>query len=125
VPTRALSSDAEASSPSHWPAYVTWGVSAAALGVGVGFGFAALDNSQTLEERCPNKLCPPDAANLLDTSKTNATVSTIAYGAGFAGLAVGVLLFWLESSGNDADSGSRSPQTPRVRLAPHGLAVSF
>jgi tetratricopeptide (TPR) repeat protein len=126
APENALSSaDTTASSPSHWPAYVTWGASAVALGVGVGFGFAALENRQSLEERCPNKLCPPDAEELLNTSRTNATISTIAYGAGVAGLAVGVLLFWLESSGDDAASGGAHAAAPRVRLAPHGLSVSF
>jgi tetratricopeptide (TPR) repeat protein len=110
----------KASSPNHWPAYLTWGASAVALGVGVGFGFAALENRHNLDERCPNKLCPPDAADLLNTSRTNATISTIAYGAGVAGLAVGVLLFWIESSSDDADSGAQ-----RVRLAPQGVSVSF
>ncbi|HET8939505.1 MAG TPA: hypothetical protein VFN67_38960 [Polyangiales bacterium] len=110
----------DASSPNHWPAYLTWGASAVALGVGVGFGFAALENRHNLDERCPNKLCPPDAADLLNTSRTNATISTIAYGAGVAGLAVGVLLFWIESSADGADSGAQ-----RVRLVPQGVSVSF
>ena len=84
----AIRSENSASSPSRWPAYVTWGASAVALGVGVGFGFAALENKQTLEERCPNKLCPAEESDLLDTSRTNATISTIATGVGIAGVRV-------------------------------------
>lgn len=113
------------SSPSHWPAYVTWGASAVAIGVGVGFGFAALENKQSLEERCPNKVCPAEASDLLDTSRMNATISTVAYGAGIAGVAVGALLFWLESRDTDADSGEGRAQVGRVRFAPRGVAVSF
>jgi hypothetical protein len=121
APASALTSAADkASSPNHWPAYLTWGASAVALGVGVGFGFAALENRHNLDERCPNKLCPADAADLLNTSRTNATISTVAYGAGVAGLAVGVLLFWIESSADDADSSGQ-----RVRLAPQGVSISF
>lgn len=117
--------DASASSPSHWPAYATWGASAVAIGVGVGFGFAALENKQTLEERCPNKLCPPEASDLLDTSRMNATISTVAYGVGIAGVALGALLFWLESRDADADSGEQRAQARRIRVAPQGVAVSF
>jgi len=122
VVTRAADSP---SSPSHWPAYVTWGASAAALGVGAGFGFAALENKQALEERCPNKLCPAEESDLLDTSKTNATISTIATVAGIAGVAVGAVLFWLESRSDDADSGKERAQARRVRPTPNGVAISF
>jgi hypothetical protein len=108
-------------SPSHWPAYLTWGASAAAIGVGIGFGVAALGNKQSLEERCPDKLCPADASDLLDTSKTNATISTIATSVGVAGVAVGALLFWLESR----DSDSESSEQARIRFAPQGVAVTF
>lgn len=126
LPSVALNSQAsQASAPNHWPAYLTWGASAVALGVGVGFGLAALDNRNTLDERCPNKLCPPEAQDLLNTSRTNATISTIAYGAGVAGLAVGVLLFWLESSADDANGGGQRAQAPRLRAAPQGVSLSF
>jgi hypothetical protein len=114
--------DDSASSPNHWPAYLTWGASAVAIGVGVGFGVAALENKQRLEERCPDKLCPADASDLLDTSKTNATISTIATGVGIAGVAAGVLLFWLESRDSDADSGEHAS---RVRFSPQSVAITF
>ena len=125
APPTAVTTPDESKSRSHWPAYVTWGASAAALGVGAGFGFAALENKQSLEERCPNKLCPAEESDLLDTSKTNATIATIATGIGIAGVAVGALLFWLESRDTDADSGEDRPQAQRVRLVPHGVAISF
>jgi tetratricopeptide (TPR) repeat protein len=120
----AASSDAASRSPSHWPAYATWGASAVALGVGVGFGFAAMENKSALEDRCPNKVCPADAAELLNTSRANATVSTIAYGVGIAGVAVGALLFWLESR-DDGDSSAQARKPGRVRLAANGVNVTF
>jgi tetratricopeptide (TPR) repeat protein len=126
APTTVVTqADDGASSSSRWPAYVTWGASAVALGVGVGFGFAALENKQGLEERCPNKICPAEASDLLETSRTNATISTIGYGVGLTGLAVGALLFWLESRDTDAESGEERAQARRVRVAPQGVAITF
>lgn len=124
APPLVSQTEDSASSPSHWPAYVTWGASAAALGVGIGFGFAALENKQSLEERCPNKLCSAEESDLLDTSKTNATISTIATTVGIAGVAVGAVLFWLESR-SAADGGEERAQAGRVRLVPHGVAIAF
>ena len=124
TPPPAKPGEHRASSPSHWPAYVTWGASAAAIGVGIGFGVAAFQNEQRLQERCPNKLCPSAASDLLETSKTNATISTIATGVGIAGAVAGALLFWLESRSSDANSGERAHQG-RIRLAPQGVSIQF
>jgi uncharacterized protein YfiM (DUF2279 family) len=121
LPSAALTTTDRADSPSHWPAYLTWGVSAAAIGVGVGFGFAALDNRRSLDQRCMSKVCPSDAKSLLDNSKTNAAISTVAYVAGIAGAAAGVVLFWLESR----DTDTPSEQASRVRLRPDGVSVTF
>jgi len=123
LPAAALASSDRDRSPSHLPAYLTWGASAAAIGVGVGFGFAALDNRRSLDERCMNKVCPPDAKNLLDTSKTNATISTVAYAAGLAGVAVGVVLFWLES--RDSSDSEAPREQARVRFHADGIRVAF
>ena len=107
-------------SPSHLPAYITWGVSAGALGVGVAFGVMALSDKADLDQRCPNKACPPDAQKLLDDSRTHATISTIGYAVGLAGAAVGGLLFWLESRGSDRPATTRA-----VQATPNGVSVRF
>jgi hypothetical protein len=43
-----------------WPAYVAWGVSAVSLGVGIAFGWAALDDKAELDDKCPGGVCPPE-----------------------------------------------------------------
>lgn len=121
------------SSPNHLPAYITWGLSAAMLGVGVGFGFAAMENQSVLEDRCPDKVCPQELADLIDTSRTNAMISTIGIGAGLGGAALGALLFWLESGGSpdrDPIAGPTSSVETQARTAPvrvnaRGVAISF
>lgn len=110
----------EALSASHIPAYVTWGVSAAALGVGVAFGVIAMGEKSDLDQRCPDKACPPDAKGLLDDSRRHATISTIGYAAGLAGAAIGGVLFWLESRSTD-----RAASTAGLHAAPNGVALRF
>jgi hypothetical protein len=135
-----VTQDTTTSRVSHLPAYLTWGASAAALGVGIGFGFAALENKHTLDDRCPNKVCGPELQELLNTSRMNATISTVAYGIGIGGVALGAVLFWLESR-DSADTSterasitntglSRSAVMPNrpsrpVHVGARGLTLSF
>lgn len=121
----ALTSPVDQPRPNHLPAYLTWGASAAALGVGIGFGFAALENKRTLEDRCPEKVCPPDQQELLDTSRMNAAISTIAYGVGIGGAALGALLFWLENQNDDTRTDSQATRAPRLHVNTRGVAVTF
>lgn len=119
----AQAAPAGAVSASHLPAYITWGASVAALGVGVAFGIMALNDKANLDQRCPNKACPADAQRLLDDSHMHATVSTVASAVGLAGAAVGGLLFWLESSSPERPATAQSGV--RVSAAPSGVRLTF
>jgi hypothetical protein len=95
------------------PAYVAWAVGAVALGVGVGFGVAALGDQHQLRQRCPGKLCSPEQRDLLDTAHSDATVSTIGYAAAIGGAAIGSLLFFVLNAPSQPDSD----QVPSAKLA--------
>lgn len=113
---KALTPTAASRAPNHLPAYISWGVGAVGLGLGVGFGIAAMNNKSDLDARCPAKACPPSESGLLDTSRKNATISTIGYGVALVGAAAGVVLFVLEG---------QAPETQTVSARADGVSVRF
>jgi len=118
-PPSASEAAVAADGGSHWPAYVAWGTGAAALGVGIGFGIAAMNNKTSLDDRCPDHACPPGSDALLSTSRTNALVSTVGYVVAGGGAVVGLLLYWL------VDGGAPHAADRRVRADHRGVAVRF
>lgn len=112
---------ADSGGASHAPAYISWGVGAAALGVGIGFGIAAMNEKADLDTRCPDKVCPASSRELLDSSRTNALISTIGYATAGAGAALGLVLFLMESS-----SDSKATQkAQRISPTADGVRVTF
>jgi hypothetical protein len=95
-------------------ALVAGGVGAVGLGVGAVFGLMAKsknDDART-PERCPTETrCHPDGKLLLEDASSAATVSTIAFAAGGAALAAGVVLFVTAPS-------KRAPAATSLRLLP-------
>ena len=74
-----------------------------ALGVGVGAGIGAgvtgglaMSREGSLETNCPDKICPPGEEGELDSTKKLALASTILTGVAAAGIAAGVVLFFVE-----------------------------
>jgi hypothetical protein len=111
-----------ARSANHWPAYVTWGLSAAALGVGIGFGVAATHNKSDLMERCnAQKICSEADRPLLDQSHRNATLSTVGFSVAAAGAALGLVLYWLETPDSDQSAQSHA----RVHPNANGMTIDF
>jgi hypothetical protein len=104
------------------PAYIAWGASAAALGVGIGFGVAALNNRSALNEMCPSKSCSSQQSELLHTAHVNATISTIGYVTALAGAALGSVLFF--TVGREDESGQ---SRAALHVGPTGadLALTF
>lgn len=87
-----------------------------ALGVGTGYGIAAMRETSTVRDVCPNNVCSEqrgiDAAASADQ---HATVSTIALASGGALLALGaVFYFWPSSQPAD---GPRRASSTNLQLA--------
>jgi len=106
--------------PSPLPTYgwIALGVGAGGLAIGLANGVAALAQQGSLEERCPDRNCPPEAhgdADLYDATRVITTVG-LAVGAAFA--ATGVTLLVLapaegtRSGGRGGDDGR--PPPPRA-----------
>jgi hypothetical protein len=106
-------------------AYVLLGVGGAGLALGGIFGLMAISKKGDLE--CPDQQCPPgDETDKLDSARTFATVSTIGFGVGLAGSAVGTIL--LLSGSSDKTGAARRTRTATrawVGLGSAGIAGSF
>jgi hypothetical protein len=88
--------------------FVSLGVGAAGLAVGVSAGLVALDAHRDAERRCPNETClrgSPGAA-ALERFEDYRTISTVGYALGAVGVATGTLLVL----------GSSDESKPRVAV---------
>jgi hypothetical protein len=102
APSSAPAVPASGSSPNRTPAYVSLGVGAAGIVVGTIFGVMALSSKSKLDSECASDKsnCPgPDVSSL----DTNALVSTIGWGVGVVGAALGAY-FWFSAPAPNASA---------------------
>ncbi|MEP7127172.1 MAG: hypothetical protein ABJE95_39930 [Byssovorax sp.] len=99
------------------------------LGVGVAFGIAAINKnleSTTLHETCKTAASCAAGADARSGAFTSATVSTVGFGFGIAGLAAGALLLLLPSSKSSPPAAGAASMrvTPLAGAAGGGALVS-
>jgi hypothetical protein len=98
------------------------------LAVGSIFGILALGTKSTLDSHCVSKTCPASEQSDIDSLGTKATVSTIGFGVGIAGVAVGAILLGVSHS-HEAATAKHEPPRPRVSpwigLGTAGLGGTF
>jgi hypothetical protein len=82
--------------------YAGFGVAGAGLVVGGVTGFMMFSKKSTLEDNCPDKKCGPDSHDDLDSAKTYATVSTVAFIVAGVGAGVGVVGLFLRPKEKEA-----------------------
>jgi hypothetical protein len=102
-----------AATHSNTAAYVLLGVGGAGLIVGGVTGALAFGKASD----CPNKVCKTQSA--LDSAKSMATVSTVTFGVGIVGVAVGTILLLTgnnKSEGPPAQASSRP--APKLAVQP-------
>jgi hypothetical protein len=111
------------------PAYISWGVGAVGLGLGVGFGIAAIQSTNDVlrEYGCEDDVCPEAAADDLETAKLNGNVSTAGFVIGFAGILTGTILFVFSDvvQGEESDAPEAARVLPVVGPGYLGVAGSF
>jgi hypothetical protein len=90
----------ERHAPNRTAAYVAWGVGAAGLAVGAGFGIVAWTGKKKLDDSCNGNVCAPDQSDRLDSSKLAGNVATIGLGVGAAGAILGTVFFFTAGSGS-------------------------
>ncbi len=103
-------------------AFVGFGVAGAGAIAGTITGVVALGAANNAKTACAGTQCPSDAFSRIESGRTAATVSTVAFAVGGAGLAVGITaLFMKPKEGERASAGAAwgAPAAPRVgRVAP-------
>jgi hypothetical protein len=88
------------------------------LAVGTVFGIMALASKSSLNGECPTKTtCPKAAQSDIDALGSRATISTVGFGVGIAGVALGAVLL-ATSSGAEPPSTGISRPTPRRPWSP-------
>ncbi len=107
---------AEPSAPNHTAAFVTYGVGAAGLIFGSIFGVLALSDKSRLDSAmgCPGA-CPTSSKSDVDAIHRDSLVSTIGFGVGIVGAALGTV--FLVTAHPDAHSDD-SPRTGRIEVRP-------
>lgn len=97
VPAEAVS---VAATPSHRVAALAVLVAGAAgLGVGVGFGVAALNDKARLDRACVNEACPMSSRIDLIALQRDATISNVGWAVGAAASVLSAVLFLLSPRG--------------------------
>jgi len=97
-PRRELS----AKEPDHRLAYVAGISGAAGMVVGLTAGAIAWNRKGDIERECPADSCTPSGRSAVHSARTAATISTIGFGVGLAGLA-GAVVLWLLPHGSDTN----------------------
>lgn len=112
-------------------AFVALGVGAAGVATGSIFGLMALGNKSALADTCDaRRTCPTSSQSELEALDRNALLSSIGFGVGLAGAALGTtLLLWPagESSADKGTSATLRGRGARAWIGPGsaGLAGAF
>ena len=88
-------------SVSPW-VYVTGGVGVAGVLTGSIAGLLAIRDKRTVDNECTGPACSPRGKDAADAARLEATVSTIGFGVGFAGLITSAILYAVDGSRADA-----------------------
>jgi hypothetical protein len=126
TPGAVSSTEAPASTtaPNRIPAFVAFGVGGVGIAVGSVFGIMALGTKSSLDNACPNKkMCPPSSQSDIDALNTRAAVSSIGFGVGVVGLAVGAVLL-VTAHGSEARAAALHVK-PWLGLGAAGVGGTF
>jgi hypothetical protein len=114
--------------PSRGPAIAAFAVGGVGLVVGTVFGVLALGSKSTLDSECVNKTCASSAQSDIDSLSSKATVSTIGFGVGIAGVAVGAILLAVQHGGEKSAAAAQAPRphwSPWIGAGTAGVGGTF
>ncbi|MEO6603730.1 MAG: carboxypeptidase-like regulatory domain-containing protein [Polyangiaceae bacterium] len=133
APTRAAAAPSvppaePPAAPSHAAAYVSWGVGLVGVGVGTAFGVMTLKDKHNLQ--CDGNSCPASQRDAVDSAKRSGNISTIAFGAGGAGLLLGTILYFslgsssAETQANTPSRGFAGLHNGRAAIGPGSVQLA-
>jgi hypothetical protein len=107
------------SPPNYTPAIVSGAVGVAGIAVGTVFGIAAINDHSSLSKDCNTaKQCPGTSQSDINSYSTNGTLSTIGFGVGVVGIALGAYFFFHERAKGTTRAATFQPGV-------NGFSVSF
>jgi hypothetical protein len=102
--------------------FVVGGVGVAGVVVGTVFGLKALGNKSDTDDNCIDSRCNPAGLAAADDARSAATLSTVGFGVGIAGLAVGTFL--VLTSPHAKTSSAKLRVAPVLAGSSRGFALS-
>jgi hypothetical protein len=95
------------------------------IGIGAGFGVAALSDASTAREYCDGDVCSSQrGVDAVHSANKNADIATVSFALGGALVATGALLLWLDDSPPAHSDTATLDWTPIASDSELGLAVS-
>lgn len=94
-------------------------VGIAAIGVGAGFGLAAMDETRTVRDLCDGNVCSEQRGiDAAESANDHALISTIGFASGGALLALGAAFyFWPSDEPSERGEVALDPRIERARLS--------
>lgn len=93
------------------------------LVIGSVFGVMALGSKSSLDSACPTKTsCPSSSQSTIDSLSTNATISTVGFGVGIVGVAIGAIVL---ATSHGSEATPTAGVRPWIGLGMAGLAGRF
>lgn len=123
LPTPVVEEEDDDGGISPVPAYLSWAVGVAGLGVGAGFGIAAISttNDVVTAYGCQGGDCPREAQGDIATAQLNGDVSTVGFAVGGAGVLLGTILYLVSDDEDEEEEGvdeELARRSDRIRLEP-------
>jgi hypothetical protein len=106
-----------------WASLIVGGVG---VGVGAVTGIVALDLAAQVKDRCSSHVCPSQSdVEMAKTGSTSSTVSTVGFGVGIVGVALGAVLLLRGDHGPGARASTQLSPVVGPRTAGVLLSASF
>jgi hypothetical protein len=104
--------------PNRTPAFVAFGIGGVGFVVGSVLGIMALGTKSSLDNACPDKkMCPSSSQSDIDALSTRATISSVGFGVGIIGVAVGAVLLVTARGGETRPTAAAALISPRPKAS--------
>lgn len=113
------------SEPSYAPAYVSFIVGAAGLGVGAYYGMSAKKDYDVLAPKCQNNVCPIEEGDNLESARNKGTIATIGLGVGAGAIILGTILLVTAGGDDEPEHASTSRLNPWIGSNELGVSGTF